>query len=30
VFKLAAGLIHLLLIVAVVFAAVHFFRKRSA
>lgn len=28
-FKLAAGLIHLLLIVAVVLAAVHFFRKRT-
>lgn len=28
VFKVAAGVIHLLIIVAVVLAAVHFFRRR--
>ena len=29
VFKVAGGLIHLLIIVAIIAAAVHFFRRRS-
>jgi len=30
VLKVAAGLIHLLIVVAIVLAAVHFFRNRTA